>query len=346
MSSSEWNGDEVDDVRDGCPDGDEVPRTLHDGMFKSLFSDPALATQELQAVLPAALAARVDWSAMLPMPPSFVDAVFRQRTGDLVYQGRFVDGGEVLFWLLEHQSREDWWMLERLVDTTCMMWRCWRKQHREARRLPVIVPVVIYNGPRPWRAPRDLDALYGLSEATRAALGPHVLSCAMVLDDLAAVEDEALRARRMDAYARLCLFAMARAAERDFLERLAAWQGELKIVFASGDNDLMYTFLVYTSRVHRHTDPDKVQQRIAAPFGFGLPLEGDRVSTLERLVHEGLEKGLQGQRAMLLRLLAKRFGAVPEPIAARVNAAAVPEVDHWFDRALDAGSLDDVFGSE
>jgi hypothetical protein len=325
--------------------GDDVPRTVHDGIFKTVFSDPALAAQELRAVLPPALVARVDWSAMTPMPTSFVDDVFHQRTGDLVYQGRFMGGGEVIFWLLEHQSTEDWWMLDRVIDTKRMMWRRWRQQHPEARHLPVIVPVVVYNGPRPWRAPRDMHALYGLSEELRAALGPHVLSCALIIDDLCAVEDEALRARRMDAYARLCLFAMAHAAAEDFLDRIEAWQVELRIVFDAGDVERIHSFLFHTWRVHRHTDPDTVRERVAAVVG---PKHEDvMLSVYDQLIKRGFDKGLEkGQRAMLLRLLGRRFGAVPEQITARVAAATPSELERWSDRLLEAASLDDVFTSE
>jgi predicted transposase YdaD len=65
-------------------DGD-VPRTVHDALIKSMFSEPVLAAQELRAVLPPALVACVDWSVLTPMPTSFVDAAFRQRVSDLVF---------------------------------------------------------------------------------------------------------------------------------------------------------------------------------------------------------------------------------------------------------------------
>ena len=48
---------------------------------------------------------------------------------------------------------------------------------------------------------------------------------------------------------------------------------------------------------------------------------------------------------MLLRLLGRRFGAVPAQIAARVEAAELAELEGWFDRAIVAASLDDVFGA-
>jgi predicted transposase YdaD len=328
-------------------DGD-VPRTVHDAIFKSLFSDPALAAQELRAVLPPAPVAIIDWSVMTLMPTSFVDAVFHQRTSDLVYHGRILGGGDVI-WLFEHQRSEDWWMLERVFDTKRMMWRLWRRQHPEARYLPVIVPVVVYNGPRPWRAPRDMHALHGLSEDVRAALDPHVSPCTLLIDDLASVAEEDLRARPMGAYARLCLFAMARAADKDFLDRLEAWKIELRHLFESRDAERIRSFLAYTSRVHRHADPRTVRKRIAALVG---PEQEDTVQTFYEMIvqegfDEGIEKGIEkGQRAMLLRLLGRRFGAVPEPIAARVDAATLPELERWSDRVLDAASLDDIFGSE
>jgi hypothetical protein len=223
----------------------------------------------------------------------------------------------------------------------------------------VIVPVVIYHGPRPWSAPRDMHALYGLSEELGAALGPHVLSCTLIIDDLCAVEDESLRSRRMDAHGRLYLFALARAARKDFLDRLSAWESVLCEVFDSGPERIL-PFRVYTDKVHRYTDRDTIRKRIAAVLG---PERENAMQTFyEMVVQEGFDKGfdkglekgreevlkerLEGQRAMLLRLLGRRFGAVPEPIAARVAAATPPEVERWGDRVLDAASLDDVFASE
>jgi hypothetical protein len=115
-------------------------------------------------------------------------------------------------------------MLQRILDTKSVMWWTWRRLNPDARHLPVIVPVVVYNGRRPWRAPTNMHALYALPDELRASLGPHVLSYSFVLDDLCAATDESLRSRRMDEYARLCLFAMARASSPTF--SIASLPGE------------------------------------------------------------------------------------------------------------------------
>ena len=68
---------------------------------------------------------------------------------------------------------------------------------------------------------------------------------------------------------------------------------------------------------------------------------------LEQGAYEaGVEMGVEkGERALLLRLLVRRFGALPVSLASRVRGAPIDEVVRWFDRAVDAASLEDVFAS-
>ena len=68
------------------------------------------------------------------------------------------------------------------------------------------------------------------------------------------------------------------------------------------------------------------------------------MSTAERLRKEGEARG-RNQHGIetLLRLLGRRFGALPETIVKRVNAATLAELNCWTDRILDAKALDDVF---
>jgi hypothetical protein len=74
------------------------------------------------------------------------------------------------------------------------------------------------------------------------------------------------------------------------------------------------------------------------------------VSSVERIGIEkgreqGREQGLQqGEALALQRLLRKRFGAIPSEISARIAAASLSEIEGWFDQAIEAGRIDDVFG--
>jgi hypothetical protein len=45
----------------------------------------------------------------------------------------------------------------------------------------------------------------------------------------------------------------------------------------------------------------------------------------------------------LQKLLAKRFGTIPLDITARIANASLDQIEHWFDKAIDADTLTDVF---
>jgi hypothetical protein len=60
---------------------------------------------------------------------------------------------------------------------------------------------------------------------------------------------------------------------------------------------------------------------------------------------EGRAEGLaEGKAALLLKLLARRFGLLPEEVEERVRAASVDELDACAERLLTAKSPDEVFG--
>lgn len=336
----------------GRADVARVPRTVHDAYFKDVFSDPALAADELRAILPAALVERIDWPSLAPMPASFVDEVLAQRVGDLVFRAPLTEGGETLLWfLIEHQRRAERWMILRVVDMHNKMWRQWRQIEPEADTVPGIVPVVVYHGPRPWRAARSMAEVYRLPASASALLAPHLLSCSYVLDDLSAVADQELRARQMDAFAKLSLFAMAHGAAEDFLERLVGnWSAELRSVMVTGNRDRMAAFLHYTVHVNPRADVQALREHLLP--AIGEEVEEVIVTVADKLRQEGYDKGLerglergleQERRRLFLRQLGQRFGALPEAVLARISAAGAEDLQRWLDRMLSAVTLDEVF---
>ena len=52
---------------------------------------------------------------------------------------------------------------------------------------------------------------------------------------------------------------------------------------------------------------------------------------------------LEGEAAVLARLLNKRFGPLDDSTRARLNTATLEQLEHWTDRILDATSVDQVF---
>ncbi len=66
---------------------------------------------------------------------------------------------------------------------------------------------------------------------------------------------------------------------------------------------------------------------------------------IERGVMQGELAGLsKGKAELILRLLTRRFGTPPDWVAPRLQAATPDQLDTWFERALDATTLAEVFG--
>ena len=78
-------------------------------------------------------------------------------------------------------------------------------------------------------------------------------------------------------------------------------------------------------------------------WAHGYIAEGELKGKQQGL-QEGELNGLQkGEMLALQRLLAKRFGAIPMETVALISQAPLEDIEKWFDRAIDAQKLSDVF---
>ena len=65
---------------------------------------------------------------------------------------------------------------------------------------------------------------------------------------------------------------------------------------------------------------------------------------LEQGLKEGMEKGvIRGEALVLQKLLAKRFGVLPDTLLLQISTATRQQLDTWVDRVLEAENLEDVF---
>jgi predicted transposase YdaD len=334
----------------GQPAGSESPSQPHDGFFRSIFSDPVRAAAELRAILPERVARYIDWDSLQAVHASFVDAALSQRHGDLLFSARLKEGHEAYLWLLfEHQSTVDRWMPLRVLEMAVEFLKGWRKEHPRAQRLPAILPIVLYQGATPWTAPRTLAELYDLSDQALHDLGEFLLSLRFVLDDLRVTPDDALMQRPVDDLARVALVVMKHVTSEHLLDQLARLHAEITRLLATEHGRTgLSSVLWYIECVH-----PKFKRH--AVIGHLKPLVGPEIAktmesyeeTLKRMwieKHTRLARD-EGQQELLLRLLSRRFGSLPEAVIARVRDAGREDLERWFDRSLDAASLDEVFAS-
>ena len=80
------------------------------------------------------------------------------------------------------------------------------------------------------------------------------------------------------------------------------------------------------------------------PEEIDTMLSGTGITWAERAKKDGMEEGemLRAQRT-LERQLTRRFGPLPPEAVARIHQAALPQLEIWLDRIIDAPSMQAVF---
>ena len=71
--------------------------------------------------------------------------------------------------------------------------------------------------------------------------------------------------------------------------------------------------------------------------------EGELKGKLEGELKGKLEGKHEGEMLALQKLLSKRFGAIPADITRLIANAPLEAIERWFDRAIDAQQLADIF---
>jgi hypothetical protein len=137
----------------------------HDRGYKRLFSHPIAVEELLRGFLREDWTDGLDFSTLERVGNSFVSDDLRERHSDLIWRLRFKGEEEQWFYLyvlLEFQSTPYHFMAVRMLGYVSLrLEEIIRKERlRLGDRLPAVLPIVVYSGKRPWRAPKDLGSLY------------------------------------------------------------------------------------------------------------------------------------------------------------------------------------------
>ena len=318
-----------------------MPPNPHDLLVKGVFSDPAQLAAWLADHHPR-VARHLELSSLVLAPGSFVDAQLAERHTDLLFHARLASGDDALVYVLfEHQSSVDALMPLRLLRYVVRVWDRWLVTRPTSRALPPVVPIVLYHGEAAWTAAPDVRDLVACPPESGEDLGQWLPRMSYLLHDLSALDDEELRGMALGRMAQLLL---KHARTGDLGQRLPRWLDTF--ARAHGESGLRALELVI--RYVLHVDDAPLAPAVAALLAGRLGAEtvGEALGYADRMHEEGLQQGLQQGlrqgREMLLKLMERRFGAVPPEAVARVRAADWDALDAWTDRLLAAPSLDQL----
>ena len=139
----------------------ENARSPHDPSYKQFFSNPDMVASLLRDLVPEDFVNDLDFSTLEQCSGSYVTDDLRDRHDDIIWRLRWRDSWMYLYLLLEFQSTIDPWMAVRILAYTALLWQDLIKSGtvRDGESLPPVLPIVIYNGRKPWTAAQDVAEL-------------------------------------------------------------------------------------------------------------------------------------------------------------------------------------------
>ena len=310
----------------------------HDSSYKFLFSAPELVRDLILGFVPDDWLHSLDYTTLEKVPGSYVSEDFRRRADDIVWRVKVGGDWVYLYLLIEFQSRVDKYMALRMMVYVGLLYQDLIKRGDLLAdgRLPPVLPIVLYNGRPRWTAATDVFDLIppvpGLVERFKPQLKY------LLIDENAYPDRELASLKNLVA----ALFRIEHPSTpesiRELLSLLSDWLIDRP--------DLRRMLAIWI----RATLMRKPEYRILLPQIDDLQeLNIMLAERLEEWAHEyeakGVQQGVQqGESLALRRLLCKRFGALSPATSARIAAASLGEIESWFDQAIDARQLDDVFG--
>jgi hypothetical protein len=323
---------------------DDDPPTPHDAIFKVLYEEPAHAAVVLRAALPGALRDAVDWSALAPAPTVIVGDRGRQGTRDLLFRAglRSSNATAVLDLIFEHASTPRRRQRLRLNGYLQHGWEAAQRRDGEATPLPVILPVVLHQGPAPWAIPTLVD-LCELPPDLAKLVTPFTPRFDVALLDLGRWTPRRLRSLP-PGLARLGLAVMraARRDDEDLVGLFGRWPEDVHRACTARSRRTFSDLVSYTAWARgERADADYVErvQRVIRPADREAFMAGFKLFS-EQMRDEGR---LEHARDLLARLLRRRFPEVATDRLARIDSASLDDLDRWTERLVVASTLDDIF---
>lgn len=322
----------------------------HDRLVKWVFTRPEAAAVQLRQALPSVLVDSLDWSTIAVEPGSYVDPKLAARHSDVLYSVKYRESpsSAFVYVLAEHQSSPDRMMAWRLLEYSTQVWaRYVREQTEPLQSLPLVVPLVMYQGPNGWTQPRRLSELLDIPESLRTSFtSPIELSFDVDEFDGSVLADQHARngfvALVEVARALLRLALRPNEISRERVAPLAPLFDEVMSALGVADVQALWTYVVNVF------PPESPLRDILSTTSS--PKQRTMYATIyDEAVGKGLEQGvaqgkLQGEVNMLLRVIDKRGLALSDSQREQVETCTdEAQLHEWFDRALTASTIDEVF---
>ena len=301
----------------------------HDAFVKEVFSHKEQAEDFLKNYLPQDICRLIDFDSLSLVKDSFVDEDLKEHFSDLLYEVQLSSRPGFIYLLFEHKSTPERFTGLQLLRYMVKIWDLYLKQQQEPI-LPVIIPLVIYNGRRKWTIKTNFSYLFGEIERE---LNKYIPEFNYLLYDLSPISDEEIKGKVI---LRATLMALK------YLTTSEPGKHLKEIFSLFKDLGRSNTALQYLETLLRYiaSASDKIEEEEITEAIKQIEKEADIMSTLaEKWIEQGrIEGQKQGEaqgmikgmvleaQEMVLEALMERFGLIKPDLSVKIKGIVNREV--------------------
>ena len=317
----------------------------HDSSYKFLFANPEFVRDLVMGFIPDDWLQSLDYSTLEKIPSSYVSDDFKQREDDVVWRVKVGEDWVYLYLLIEFQSSVDKYMALRMMVYIGLLYQDLVKRGEVLAngQLPPILPIVLYNGSQKWTAATNITDLIPDVPGMVNQYKPSLQYC--LIDENNYTDNELASLNNLVAAVFRLEHANSPSAVSDLVKLLIDWlddRPDLRRMFAHWLRATLMRKPEYGIVMPQVDELQEIRVMLADKlevWAKAYIAEGKQEGR-----QEGEIKGRQeGEALALQKLLAKRFGVIPVEITTQIANASLEQIEQWFDTAIDASFLNDVF---
>ena len=315
----------------------------HDSSYKLLFSYPYLVECLIRGFVPGDWIEKLDFESLEPVSEAHPRDNLGVRYDDVIWRLRWRGSDEwvYVYLLLELQSKDEPFMAVRVFDYDAGLYRQIVRALKLKRgdKLPIVLPVVLYRGRPAWTSKQEV---FDLIAPAPPEVEPYLPHLRYLLLDANAYPADRLEAMRNPVACILWL----EGSRALTATPIGALDGILDRREQAGLRRALTLWLTQDflpSRLPGVTVPEVKNLEEVEPMIAENAIDWT-IPWKEEGRKEGRREGRQeGEAELLLRLLARKYGALSPSIEERVRKADADRLLEWGERFVTAASLDEIF---
>ena len=131
--------------------------------YKEFFSDPQNVADLLRGFVDKDFINELDYSTLERANADFIRKESGERHDDMIWRLRWKERWLYVYLILEFQSSVDYTMPVRIMSYTAELWLSLlsnkNTEYHKTRKIPPVLPIVLYNGIEDWDAARDVGEM-------------------------------------------------------------------------------------------------------------------------------------------------------------------------------------------